>query len=331
VRSRLSGLGGVRHPAFLTLALGLVFAAVAAFPAGAAYPGPNGLMAFRAVNDNGSGVYTIDPANPQDQVLVHQFDGDVASAPHYSPDKSMFTFELDTANTCANVVTMNIDGGNMNVLPLANGDVCEASPTFSADGTRIFYEGYNGKRRDAIFSMNLDGSNRRLITACEGRGAADPEVSADGRMLSFTCFSKDGAALFDSRINGSGLRQLTPYSFDVGTRADWSPDSRRILFISTPGEGTPQAQVNTATINADGSGLKWLTNFGPGDLRAFGNSYSPTGQWIVLRVEKDDGNGGFQSALFKMPADGGTLTQITDYSSFRPRGITWGSVCPCTP
>jgi TolB protein len=145
-------------------------------------------------------------------------------------------------------------------------------------------------------------------------------------MLSFTCFSRDGAALFDSRINGSGLRQLTPYSFQVGTRADWSPDSRRILFISTPGEGTPQAQVNTATINADGSGLKWLTSFGPGDLRAFGNSYSPDGQWIVLRVENGD-----QSALFKMPADGGDLKQITDYSSFRPRGMTWGSVCPCSP
>ena len=328
---RLNGPGTPRLAASVALAVGLVFAAIAALPAGAAYPGENGLIAFRAVNDNGSGVYTIDPANPQDQVLVHQFDGDVASAPHYSPDMSMFTFELDTDTTCANVVTMDVNGGNVNVLPLANGDVCEASPTFSADGKRIFYEGYNGKRRDAIYSMNLDGSGRRLLTTCEGRGVADPETSADGTMISFTCFSKDGAALFDSRVNGFGVRQLTPYSFDVGTRADWSPDSKRILFISTPGEGTPQAQVNTATINADGSDLKWLTNFGPGDLRAFGNSYSPDGHWIVLRVEKNDESGGFQSALFKMPADGGDLTQITDYSTFRPRGMTWGSVCPCSP
>jgi TolB protein len=320
------------HLVLLAIGLGLVFAAVAAFPAGAAYPGQNGLIAFRAVNDNGSGVYTIDPANPQDQVLVHQFDGDVASAPHYSPDKSVFTFELDTDTTCANVVTMDVGGGSVNVVPLANGDVCEGSPTFSADGKRIFYEGYNGKRRDAIFSMNLDGGDRRLITTCQGHGITDPETSADGRMLSFTCFSKAGGqALFDSRINGSGPRQLTPYSFQVGTRADWSPDSKRILFISTPNEGTPQAQVNTATINADGSGLKWLTNSGPGDLRAYGNSYSPDGNWIVLRVEKDDGSGGFQSALFKMPSDGGALTQITAYSDFRPRGMVWGSECPCNP
>ena len=81
------------------------------------------------------------------------------------------------------------------------------------------------------------------------------------------------------------------------------PDSRRILFISTPGEGTAQAEVNTATINADGSGLKWLTNFGPGDLRAFGNSYSPDGQWIVPdklnRREESPSPGG--SSLFLRP------------------------------
>jgi Tol biopolymer transport system component len=262
-------------------------------------------------------------------VLLRQFDGDVASAPHYTPDKTMFTFELDTYATCANVVTMDVNGNSANVLPHGNGDVCEASPTFSADGKQIFYEGYNGKHRDAIFSMNLDGSDRRLITTCQGHGVTDPETSADGRMLSFTCFSKDGGqALFDSRINGSVPRQLTPYSFQVGTRADWSPDSKRILFISAHDD---IGQVNTAPISADGSDLKWLTNFGPGDLRAYGNSYSPDGQWIVLRVEKPDGSGGFQSALFKMPADGGALTQITAYSDFRPRGMTWGSVCPCSP
>jgi hypothetical protein len=40
---------------------------------------------------------------------------------------------------------------------------------------------------------------------------------------------------------------------------------------------------------------------------------------------------GDQNALFKIKPDGTDLTQITAYSSFRPRGMTWGSVCPCTP
>ena len=143
------------------------------------------------------------------------------------------------------------------MLPLANGDVCEAAPTFSADGTRIVYEGYNGKHRDALFSLSRDGSDRRFVTACQGRGVTSPEASPDGKMLAFTftCTSRAGSALFVSSANGSQLRQLTRYSMQVGFHEDWSPDSRRIVFITIPNEGTPQAQVNTSTIGADGNGL----------------------------------------------------------------------------
>jgi TolB protein len=306
------------------LAVAAVAAAlVLASAASGAYPGPNGLIAFRAVTDNGSQIFTINPVTLAQVQLTH-VDGDALGAPHWSADNSMITFEFDPANVTSNdfchVATMNADGGDLTILPLANGNQCEATPTFSADGTRLFYEGYNGKHRDAIFSMNLDGSDRRLVTACEGRGVEDPETSPDGRMLAFTCGSRTGSALFVSRIDGSGLRQLTPYSFDVGAHEDWSPDSRRIMFISTTNEGDPDAHINTGTIGADGTGLFWVTNFPAGGLRAYGNSYSPDGRFIVLRMENGD-----QNALFTIHPDGTGLTQITQYSSFRPRGMCWGS------
>jgi len=37
------------------------------------------------------------------------------------------------------------------------------------DGQRIFYEGYNGRRRDDIWSMSLAGTDRRLITGAVDR------------------------------------------------------------------------------------------------------------------------------------------------------------------
>jgi Tol biopolymer transport system component len=286
----------------------------------ASFPGPNGLIAFRAVVGDHSQVLTIDPVTLAQVQLTQLTGGDANAAPHWSPDNSMITFEFDPSNACAQVATMHADGSNLTLIRLANGDVCEATPAFSADGQRIFYEGFNGKHRDDIWSMNLDGSDRRLVTACEGRGVTDPEPSPDGQMLAFTCFSSAGSALFDSRIDGSGLRRLTSYSLDVGVKEDWSPDSRRIMFISTPGEGTPEAQVNTATINADGSDLFFVTNYPAGGLRALGTSYSPDGQWIVMRIEN-----GSLNALFKIHPDGTGLTQITQYSSFRPRGMVWGS------
>lgn len=320
--------GRARHRrllALVALALSCGAALQLASPAPAAYPGPNGLISFRATTGEHSQLFTIDPVSLDQVQLTHLTDGDVSSAAHWSPDMSTLTFEVDPANGCAQVATLPATGGDPNLLPLANGDACEAAPTFSADGARIIYEGYNGKRRDALYSMNRNGSDRRIVTACQGRGVTSPEASPDGRMLAFTCTSRDGSALFVSSVRGSQLRQLTPYSMQVGFHEDWSPDSRRIVFITASNEGTPQAQVNTWTIDADGSGLVQLTDYLPGGLRAYGNSYSPDGRLIVMRIEKDDGSGGLQSALFTIPVTGGTSTQMTAYSDFRPRGMVWGS------
>ncbi len=206
-----------------------VFGLVVALPSGpsalATVPGPDGLIAFRADTGSGDQIYTIRP-DGTGQTQLTFLDGDNLLQPHWSPDSRLIVFELDTPDSCANVAYMNADGTNMVVLPLANGDICEAMPSFSPDGQRIYYEAFDG-HRDAIWSMALDGTDRHWVTSCLGRGVTDPEVSPDGTMIAFTCFSRRGSALFDSNIDGSHLRQLTPFSFDVGTKEDWSPDSAR--------------------------------------------------------------------------------------------------------
>jgi len=163
--------------------------------------------------------------------------------------------------------------------------------------------------------MTLAGADRHWITSCEGHGVTDPEVSPSGTMLAFTCFSRTGSALFASRADGSHLQQLKPFSDQVGSKEDWSPDSGRIMFIAQAG-----GAVNTATIRPDGTGLFWVTHYPAGGPLAFGNSYSPDGRWIVLRLENDG-----LYALYKIHPDGSGLQQITPFSTFRPRGMAWGS------
>jgi TolB protein len=310
---------GMRRLTTLAGFYGVLVALTLPAGGGATVPGPNGLIVFRAVTDNGSSqLFTITPDGTGQRQITH-LAGD-AVLPHWSPESNRIVFELDTANSCANVVTMNRNGGGLRILPLANGDLCEGSPTFSADGHRIYYDGFDGNR-EAIFSMKTNGNDRRLVSNCEGTGVTDPEVSPDGTMISFTCFLPDGpGALFDANIDGSGLRQLTPFSDEVGSKSDWSPDSQRIMFITTVGEGTPDAQINTWTIARDGSDRQAVTDYPAGGARAYGNSYSPDGEWIVLRIEQGD-----LSALFKIHPNGSGLTQITPFSTFRPRNMAWGS------
>jgi Tol biopolymer transport system component len=307
--------------ASLIVALAVTAALLLAQITGAAVPGPNGLIAFQADEGNGSQIYTIEPDGTGQKQLTFMY-GDDLIRPHWSADDSLITFELDTPDTCANVAYMHADGTHITVLPLAKDDICEGSPSFSPDG-RLFYEAFNG-HRDDIWTMNLDGTDRHWVTNCEGRGATDPEVSPSGTMLAFTCYQRKGSALFDSNIDGSHLRQLTPFSFNVGVHEDWSPDSGHIMFISTHDEGSPDAQVNTGTIRPDGTDLRWLTNYSPGGLLAYGNSYSPDGRWIVLRLE--DHSLATPFALYLMHPDGSGLTPITPFSNLRRRGMAWGSL-----
>lgn len=81
---------------------------------------------------------------------------------------------------------------------------------------------------EAFWSMNLEGNNRQRI----GRCCADPTVSPNGKQLSLVGFNGDptGAALFTSRLDGTSVFQVTPFSFDVAVKQDWAPDGKHLVF-----------------------------------------------------------------------------------------------------
>jgi len=132
---------------------------------------------------------------------------------------------------------------------------------FSPDGKRLAaaLSGAGGPHeRSGPLVRVWDLATGKLVFSAKDEADANATAvafSPNGRLLAFTCFSQNGSALFVSRLNGSHLRQLTRFSLHVGNKEDWSPDSRRIMFISAKDESTPNAQVNTATIRPDGTGL----------------------------------------------------------------------------
>ena len=113
--------------------------------------------------------------------------------------------------------------------------------------------------------------------------------------------------------------QLTLYAFDVAVKQDWAPDGRHIVLTDNADFPHPGDSANIATIRPEGTGLRYLTNYRGGDVSAFVGGYSPSGRWIVFRLE-DHGRYG----LYRMRPDGSHLKPILGLSSFRPRFIDWG-------
>jgi Tol biopolymer transport system component len=213
---------------------------------------------------------------------------------------------------------MNADGsGLVEFSPDPN--VCEFDPSFTPDGSRIVFDRFDPVANDeAFWSMDRNGNDRQRIGPC----CADPNVSPDGEKLSFLGINGEpgGSALFTSSINGSNVFQLTPYSFNVAVKQDWSPDGQQLVFTKDGDTLMPGVSANIATIHPDGTDLRFVTHYQGGDVNAFVGSYSPNGRWIVFRLN-DHGLFG----LFKIHPNGTGLTTIIPLSSFRPRLIDWGA------
>jgi len=284
-------------------------------PARATFPGHNGLIAFYSDTDQGAQIFTVHP-NGHDLRQITHVSGDAADV-EWSPDGRRIAFDIATSDS-AQVAIMNADGSGLVTLPKAPGNIIEVDFSFTPDGRRLVF-GTNAGGDDSLWSMKLDGTDRRLIKT---GGASDPNVSPDGRRIAFVSFNGEpfGTALSTSSIDGTDPLQLTPFSFNVGFRLDWAPDGRQLAFIHNVDLVIPNTSVNIATIRPDGTGLRFVTHYSDQQVRAFLGSYSPDGRWIVFRLEA---NGQF--GLYKVHPDGTHLRPILGLSDFAPRFIDWGT------
>ena len=319
-----------RLPTALLVAVAttLAVAAAIAVPAHATTPGHNGSIVFSANVGNGLQLWTV-RENGHDLRQITHADGD-ASGADWSPDGRTIVFEFDPSDgSGAFIERVNADGtGAVNLTPQT--PCCSGQPAFSADGRRIFFERFDPLTFvDGIWSMNADGSDQRPVIAPfpQSGFATDPNVSPDGRTLSFVAWDgslagptgEPAQALFTSSVDGADARQLTPFSIDLAIKHDWAPDGRHIVVTTNANFFHAGDSANIATIRPDGSGLHFLTSYTGGDVNAFVGSYSPDGNWIVFRLEN---HGSY--ALYRMKADGTNLHAILPFSSFRPRFIDWG-------
>jgi Tol biopolymer transport system component len=288
------------------LALTLLASLALAPGAGATSPDRNGLILFTALVGDGQQVFTIRSNGKQLRQVTH-VDG-FAGAPDWSPDGRRIVITIDECT----IALIDADGSNLDQLA-AEPNACMGDASFTPDGQRVVYSRFDFVlEEESIWSMKLDGSDRRLITTA---GGADPNVSPDGSKLTFK--GPPDGALFVANVDGSGVHQISP-SISVTYKHDWAPDGRH-LVISDNSEPAPDQSVNVVTVRPDGSDWTYLTHY-PAGYRANAGSYSPDGQWIVFRLEGP----GLVPTMYRMRPDGTDLHGLFSSPTLVPRGIDWG-------
>ena len=265
----------------LTLPLVALMVMVASLsPAARAHattPGKNDLIAFSAETDSGTQLFTVRP-NGKDVRQITDVAGDAVNV-DWSPDGRRLVFTIGT-ETSARIAIAQADGSGLGVLLQPDG-VFDDQPSFSPDGQRIYFERFTLATNDvAIWSMTVDGGDqRRLVGPFPDGFVTDPNVSPDGKTLSFQGF--DGSVvgpppdlhpamgLFTADLDGDHVTQIRPFTSDQTIKADWAPDSRRIAVTENANHFQPDDSANIVTMRPDGSGLQHLTNYHDAETNAF--------------------------------------------------------------
>ena len=295
-------------------------AVVALGAAGAARsttPGSNGLIVYAEEIGRRSQLFTIRP-DGSDRTRLTNVLG--AFNPDWAPSGRSIVFELERKNR-ASIAVMSANGKRVRILTPTG---FQGQPSYAPDGKWIVYEREAGG--NGIWLMRANGTGLRRLTrnpfAGEECGCdTDPNFSPDGRLVSFVRVKKDAKlqALFVMRRDGTGLRRLTPYSWEIAIKHDWSPDGKLILLTRNADFAQPGKSANMVTIRPDGSGLTELTKFTGAKVNAFAGSFSPDGKQIVFRYESGD-----TFSLAVMDRDGTNLRRLTTGRG-KPRFIDWGT------
>lgn len=169
-----------------------------------------------------------------------------------------------------------------------------AEAYFSSDGKQLSFQSKRGDLKcDQIFTMNIDGSNVKMVSNGEGRTTCAYFVNKNKQIVygsthmdSKECppnpdFSQGyvwavypSYDLFTVKANGKDVKQLTKTpGYDA--EATVSPDGKKIVFTSMR-----DGDLDIYTMDTNGKNIKRLTTELGYDGGAF---FSPDGKQIVYR------------------------------------------------
>jgi Tol biopolymer transport system component len=255
----------------------------------------------------------------------------------WSPNGKRLAFQSDfqggraerTPKHSTNLFVMNPDGSGVKRLTDSKGVSGDAA--WSPKGSSIAFDSDRGSRKrfSAIYLMHANGRKPRRVTRPR-HPLSDykPRFSPDRTHLLFArargTSATAPAALFTVRLDGTDLRQLTPYSLRVDD-ADWSPGGKRIVFEAYP-HGHDNAYGDIFVIDASGGRAVNLTRNPVGQAGSLDPVWSPDGQKILfLDIRVVNGVGRYGLATINPD---GSNRQFISSKNLEEHQADWESIAP---
>jgi Tol biopolymer transport system component len=165
------------------------------------------------------------------------------------------------------------------------------APALSTDGTRIAFLSNGSVKRGEVFIDLWLGDARtgkrikRLVESTTNPNFEELRLlysqssfSNDGRTLAFTAQREGKDVLYLMDVASASVKKRLDLPVDAVWSPTWSPDDKQIAFSGTVGGIT-----DLYIVNADGSGLRQLTDDKYGDLQP---AWSPDGRQIAFASDR---------------------------------------------
>ena len=302
----------------------------------------DGKIVFRRwLNDNHSRgeIFTINRDGTGLVQVTHTATG-ASTEPDPSPDGRWIDYMVIRNGDLSSGRLFKIHPGGSGRTPLSMSCtgtcVGDGFPDWSSSGLIAFQRTLSSNPSkpvgfSAIFVMSSDGTHVRQITLKSESASSktnrfydeSPGWSPSGATIAFDRGrnSDNMHAIFTVKLDGSGLRRITPWKLDA-SQPQYSPSGKWIAFRSCEGCDTAG---NLYLVHPDGSTLHQLTHTAAGKGKWQSCGFSPSGKSVVSALNTIVGGNQQNAQLYIVPAGGGSPQKLFNDSAYWDSAADWGT------